>query len=102
MIEPIDYLFLLGVPLVLVATLLFVLFSGRLAPETRGRIEKVLGWVFWPLVTVYWTWRAVEFGLEGEWINMGLMGLLAVVFGAQGLTAIRQGRFLPARKTPAS
>ena len=102
MIRPIDYLYVLGVPIVLVALLVFVLISGRLPPEVRAKIEKVLGWMFWPLVTVYWTCRAVEFGLAGEWISMGLMGAVAVVFGAQGLTAIRQGRFLPKRETPAS
>lgn len=100
MIRPIDYLFILGVPIVLVALLVFVAVSGRLPASLRARIEKALGWIFWPLITVYWTWRAVEFGLEGEWINLALMGLLAVVFGAQGLTAIRQGRFLPRREKP--
>jgi hypothetical protein len=97
-IRPIDYLYILGVPIVLVALLVFVLISGRLPDAARVRIERVLGWLFWPLVTVYWTWRAVEFGLQGEWISMALMGAVAVVFGAQGLTAIRQGRFLPVRR----
>lgn len=98
MIRPIDYVFIIGVPVVLVALLVLVLVSGRLAAPARAAIERLLGRIFWPLVTIYWTWRAVEFGLAHEWISMVLMGAVATVFGAQGLAAIRQGRFLPVRR----
>ena len=100
--RPIDLLFTVGLVLGIAALLMFVLFSGRLAPAVRAKVERVLAWIFWPVVTAHWVWRAVEFGLQDKWIGMVLMAALAVVFGGQGLAAMRQGRLTPVRRVAAS
>jgi hypothetical protein len=99
--RPIDIVFIVSIPVALAVLLAFVAFSGRLPPALRERIERGLAWVFWPAVTAYWAWRAVEFGTEGNRIGMVLMAAVAIAFGAQGVMAIRQGRLLPKRERPA-
>lgn len=92
--QPIDTYFLIGLPLALAMVLILVLFSGRMKPETRARVERSMALVFYPLITVFWLWRAYEFSSEGRGVSAALMMVVACVFGWMGVRAIKTGRLV--------
>lgn len=98
--QPIDTYFLIGLPVALAMVLALVLFSGRVKPETRTRIERAMAAVFYPLATVCWLWRAYEFASEGREINAALMVVVAGLFGWMGVQAVRTGRLAPVVRPP--
>ncbi|GAA0653885.1 hypothetical protein [Brevundimonas lenta] len=93
--RPIDTYFIIAMPLAIAMVLALVLLSGRLKPETRTRVERVMALVFYPMITVYWVWQAATFAGEGRWIKAALMLPVAAIFGWIGLQAVRTGRLAP-------
>ena len=90
-----DVLIAVIVPVALAMVLGLVLFGGRLKPETRRRIERVLAIIFYPLTTVFWLWRAYDFAGEGRGISAAMMVGVACLFAWMGVRAIRTGRLAP-------
>lgn len=95
MTRPIDIYLLIGLPVAVAMVLALVAFGGRLKPETRRRVERLMAAVFYPLITVFWLWRAYDFATEADWFRAALMFGVAVVFGWTGLQAVRSGRLAP-------
>jgi hypothetical protein len=93
--RPIDYIATFAIAAAVAVLLGFALVSGRLPPALRSKIERVLGWLFWPAIVVFWSWRSVYFALEGNWFAALMMVVVAVTSGWTGLKAIREGRLLP-------
>ena len=96
--RPLVTYFLVAVPLALAMVLALVLFSGRMKPETRTGVERVMAAIFYPVATFYWLWRAAEFLGEGSLLKSGAMAIVAAVFIALGFKAIRSRRRAPGSK----
>ena len=88
-------LFMAIVPVALLMVLALVLFGGRLKPETRMKVERIMAAVLYPLVTLYWLWRAASFAGEGNVVGALAMVTVAAVFGWMGLQSVRAGRLAP-------
>jgi hypothetical protein len=98
--RPIDIYFMVGLPIAIAMVIGVVLISGRLKPEVRTRFERVLAGIFYPMVVIYWVWRAVDFASEGDWFRGAMMALVAVAFSVLGVRAVRLGRLAPTRDAP--
>jgi hypothetical protein len=90
-----DVLLTVTLPVAVAAVLGLVLFGGRLKPESRRHVERAMAGVFYPLITVFWLWRAYDFAIEGREFNAAMMVTVAAVFGWMGVKAIRTGRLAP-------
>lgn len=101
MTRPIDVYMMVGIPVALAMVLVVVLFSGRMKPEARTRIERGMAAVFYPMVTVFWLWKAYDFAGQGDWLRAVLMIGVAIVFGWMGVRAFRAGRLAPSAGGPA-
>ena len=88
-------LFMAIVPVALAMVLALVLFGSRLKPETRTRVERAMAAVFYPLITLYWLWRAYDFAGEGRGINAAMMIGVGCLFAWMGVRAVRTGRLAP-------
>ena len=83
------------VPVALAMVLGIALLGGRLKPETRTRVERIMAAVFYPLITLYWLWRAASFAGEGDNLRAAAMIVVAIAFGWMGIQAVRAGRIAP-------
>lgn len=93
--------FMALVPVGVAMALGLSLLGGRLKPETRARMQRVMAAVFYPVVTLVWLWQAAGFADERNWIGAAAMLGLALYFGWMGLQAVRLGRLAPfAGRTP--
>ena len=90
-----DVILTVSIPVAVAAVLGLVLFGGRLRPETRRQIERAMAGVFYPLITVFWLWRAYDFAIEGREFNAAMMAVVAALFGWMGVQAVRTGRLAP-------
>lgn len=95
MSRPLDIYVMVAIPLALAMVLTLVLFSGRMNPETRTRVERVMALVFYPMAVIFWLWRGVEFYRQEELLSAVAMGVVAVLFGWMGVKAVRAGRLAP-------
>ncbi|GLS01474.1 hypothetical protein GCM10007859_14890 [Brevundimonas denitrificans] len=96
-----DVFITVTIPVAVAAVLGLVLFGGRLRPETRRLVERAMAGVFYPLITVFWLWRAYDFAIEGREFSAAMMVVVAAVFGWMGVKAVRTGRLAPmASPTP--
>ena len=93
--RPIDVYAMIAIPLALAMVLGLVLFSGRMSPATRTRVERVMAGVFYPMAVVFWLWRAVGFYREGELLSTAAMAVVAILFVWLGVKAVRAGRVAP-------
>ena len=87
-----DVLLTVTIPVAVAAVLGLVLLGGRLGPKTRRHVERAMAGVFYPLITVFWLWRAYDFAIEGRELNAVMMVVVAAVFGWMGVQAVRTGR----------
>lgn len=90
-----DVLITMIIPVAVAVVVGLVLFGGRLKPETRRRVERVIAGIFYPLITIFWLWRAYDFANEGQQINAAMMVVVAGVFAWMGVHAVRTGRLAP-------
>lgn len=88
-------LFMAIVPIALAMVLALVLFGDRLKPERRTRVERIMAAILYPLITVYWLWRAADLAGDGAVVAAAAMLMVAALFGWIGVQALRTGRLAP-------
>lgn len=88
-------LFMAILPFALAMVLGLALFGGRLKPDTRIKVERGMAAVFYPLITLYWLWRAYDFAGEGRGINAAMMVGVGCLFAWMGVRAVRSGHLAP-------
>lgn len=80
---PLNIGMMIAIPVSLMVVIGLVLLSGSLPSVWRRRIERALLVVFYPLMILFWAWRAVDEGLGRDWISAAIA--TAVSLGMLGL-----------------
>ncbi|HYD27356.1 hypothetical protein [Brevundimonas sp.] len=99
MIPLADLYFLFAFPVVLILVFGFLIFGGRLEGEKRQRVERTIAAIIYPLITLYWLWKAYDYGVKEEWfLGLAMLGV-GLIFVMNGIRSVHQGRLAP-RKRP--
>lgn len=99
MIPAPDLYFLVAFPVILILVIGFLIFGGRLGPEQRPGVERVLAAIIYPAISLFWLWKAYDYGVKEEWLlAIALLGV-GLIFVRNGIRSVHQGRLAP-RKRP--
>ncbi|MDY6925053.1 MAG: hypothetical protein SWI22_13975 [Pseudomonadota bacterium] len=99
MIPAPDLYFLLAFPVVLILVIGFLIFGGRLEGSRRQAVERVLAAIIYPVICIFWLWKAYDYGVREEWMLAIAMLGIGLIFVMNGIRSVHQGRLAP-RKRP--
>ena len=99
MIPAPDLYFLVAFPVVLILVIGFLIFGGRLQDEKRQGVERVIAAIIYPVISLFWLWKAYDYGVREEWLLALAMLGVGLIFVMNGIRSVHQGRLAP-RKRP--
>jgi predicted Na+-dependent transporter len=88
-------LFMAIVPFALAMVLVFAHISGRMSQRLRCRLEWAMVATLYPLMILYFSWRAWEAWQRADWIEFSLPLVAAVIFSAHFVLSLRSGSLFP-------
>ncbi|HEY0598719.1 hypothetical protein [Brevundimonas sp.] len=88
-------LFMAIVPFALAMVLAFAHISGRMSQRLRTRVEWAMMATLYPLMILYFFWRAWGAWQRADWIEFSLPLVAAVILSAQFVLSLRSGSFFP-------
>jgi hypothetical protein len=94
-----DLYFLFAFPVVLILVIGFLIFGGRLEGEKRQGAERVIAAIIYPVISLFWLWKAYDYGVKEEWLLALAMLGVGLIFVMNGIRSVHQGRLAP-RKRP--
>ena len=87
------------IPVAIAGVIALGVFGGRLSAMTRSRVELAFIGLFYPVMVVFWIWRATGAVGAQDWLMTVLAGGFAVMLGVQGVILARKR--ICAVRTPA-
>ncbi|NJC41799.1 hypothetical protein GGQ87_002094 [Brevundimonas alba] len=98
MIPAPDLYFLFAFPVVLILVIGFLVLGGRLEGEKRQRVERVIAAIIYPLIALFWLWKAYDYGAREQWaLGVAMLGV-GLIFVMNGIRSVHQGRLAPRKR----
>lgn len=98
MIPAADLYFLFAFPVVLILVIGFLIFGGRLEGEKRQKVERVIAAIIYPLISLFWLWKAYDYGVKAQWgLAVAMLGV-GLIFVMNGIRSVHQGRLAPRKR----
>ena len=98
MIPAPDLYFLFAFPVVLILVIGFLAVGGRLEGEKRQKVERVIAAIIYPLISLFWLWKAYDYGVEENWFLAVAMLGIGLIFVMNGIRSVHQGRLAPRKR----
>ena len=98
MIPAPDLYFLFAFPVVLSRVIGFLAVGGRLEDERRRKVERVIAAIIYPAISLFWLWKAYDYGVAENWLLAVAMLGVGLIFVMNGIRSVHQGRLAPRKR----